>query len=102
MDTIIGLGNAGCNIADKFTKYSQYSVYKLDVGLKRTKTTYPIRSYEKIEDYEEKCPTYRRFFKVIEGEVIFILAGGGKGIAGAASLYVAVVQTGFAETRADR
>ena len=31
-----------------------------------------------------------------------ILAGGGKGIAGAASLYVAVIQTGFAAGRADR
>ncbi len=31
-----------------------------------------------------------------------ILAGGGRGIAGAASLYVAVIQTGFAAGRADR
>jgi len=78
MDTIIGLGNAGCNIADKFTKYSQYSVYKLDVGLKRTKTTYPIRSYEKIEDYEEKIPSLKTFFKDVTGEILFVVAGGGK------------------------
>ena len=78
MDTIIGLGNAGCNIADKFTKYSQYSVYKLDVGLKRTKTTYPIKSYEKIEDYEEKMPTLQHFFRGVRGDILFVVGGGGK------------------------
>ena len=42
MDTIIGLGKAGCNIVDKFAKYSQYITYKLDVGLTMTPTTFPI------------------------------------------------------------
>ena len=78
MDTIIGLGNAGCNIADEFAKYSQYSVYKLDVGLKRTKTTYPIKEYEKIEDYEEKLPSLKHFFKDVNGELLFVVGGGGK------------------------
>jgi hypothetical protein len=78
MDTIIGLGNAGCNIADEFAKYSQYSVYKLDVGLKRTKTTYPIKEYEKIEDYEEKLPSLKHFFKDVKGELLFVVGGGGK------------------------
>lgn len=78
MDTIIGLGNAGCAIADKFAQYSQYSVYKLDVGLKRSPTTYPMKEFKKIEDYEEKCPTFSRFFKGIEGNILFVVAGGGK------------------------
>ena len=50
MDTIIGLGNAGCNIADEFAKYPQYSAYKFDVGLKKTKTSYPLKQYEKLEE----------------------------------------------------
>ena len=78
MDTIIGLGNAGCNIADKFAQYSQYKTYKIDVGLKRTPTTYPMKEFKKIEDYEEKCPTFSRFFKGIEGSILFVVAGGGK------------------------
>ena len=30
MDTIIGLGKAGCAIADKFDQYPQYKVFKID------------------------------------------------------------------------
>jgi len=78
MDTIIGLGNAGCAIADKFAQYSQYKVYKLDVGLKRTPSTYPLKHHENFEDYERKCPTFSRFFKGIEDEILFIVGGGGK------------------------
>ena len=44
METIIGLGQAGCRIADRFTQYPQYEVYKMDVGLKRTPRTYGIKS----------------------------------------------------------
>ncbi len=29
---IIGLGEAGCNIAECFRKYPQYNIYKIDVG----------------------------------------------------------------------
>jgi len=78
VDTIIGLGNAGCNIVDKFAKFPQYLTYKLDVGLKRTKTTYPLKEYGKIEDYEEKLPSLKTFFKEVNGEVLFVVAGGGK------------------------
>jgi len=78
MDTIIGLGNAGCNIVDKFAQFPQYLTYKLDVGLKRTLTTFPLRQYEKFEDYEEKLPSLKAFFSEVEGEVLFVVAGSGK------------------------
>ena len=78
MDTIIGLGNAGCNIADEFAKYSQYSIKKIDVGLEKTKTTFPIKEHEKIEDYEEKLPTLQHFFRGIRGDILFVVGGGGK------------------------
>ena len=35
MQTIIGLGQAGCNVADKFAEYPQYKVYKIDAGLEK-------------------------------------------------------------------
>ena len=78
MDTIIGLGNAGCNIVDKFAKFPQYNAYKIDVGLKRSPSTYPLKEYKKIEDYEEKCPTFSKFFKDVGGEILFVVGGGGK------------------------
>ena len=78
MDKIVGLGKAGCAIADKFAKYPQYSVYKLDVGLDASPTTFPMKEHQKIEDYEEKCPNLSKFFKDLDGEVLFIVAGGGR------------------------
>jgi len=78
MDTIIGLGNAGCNIADMFAQYPQYLTYKLDVGLEKTKTTFPIKEHQKLEDYEEKLPTLQHFFRGVRGEILFVVAGGGK------------------------
>ncbi len=40
---IIGLGNAGCAIADKFAQYPQYDIYKIDVGLKGYKKEWDLR-----------------------------------------------------------
>jgi hypothetical protein len=31
---IVGLGDVGCNIADEFHKYNQYTVFKLNFSLK--------------------------------------------------------------------
>ena len=78
MDTIIGLGKAGCAIADKFAEYPQYKAYKLDVGLKRTKTTFPLKEHQKFEDYEEKLPSLKTLFKEVSGDILFVVAGGGK------------------------
>ena len=78
MDTIIGLGNAGCNIVDMFAQYPQYLTYKLDVGLKRTKTTFPLKEHQKFEDYEEKLPSLKTLFKEVAGDILFVVAGGGK------------------------
>ena len=78
MDTIVGLGKAGCAIADKFAKFPQYLTYKLDTGLKRTKTTFPLKDHQKLEDYEEKAPSLKTFFKDASGEILFVVAGSGK------------------------
>jgi len=78
VDTIIGLGNAGCNIVDKFAQFPQYLTYKLDVGLERTPTTFPLKRHEKFEEYEEKLPSLKSFFKDVDGEILFVVAGSGK------------------------
>jgi hypothetical protein len=78
MTTVIGLGNAGCNIADLLSQYSEYSCYKFDVGLKKGKYTFPLKESEKLEDYEQKMPSPRPFLKAVRGNILFIMSGGGK------------------------
>ena len=34
MKAVVGLGQAGCNIADQFAKYPQYRIYKIDYNTK--------------------------------------------------------------------
>jgi len=77
MDTVIGLGSAGCSIADEFAKYPQYDVYKIDVGLKG-ENCYDIPKQSNPENYERNCPDLGTFFDPITGDILFILAGGGR------------------------
>jgi len=85
MDTIIGLGSAGCNIADEFAKYSQYKTYKIDCDLKglRQDGLYDMPWQDSSERYEEKCPDMTNFFKDVYGDVLFVVGGSGN-ISGAA------------------
>tara|TARA_R110000824_G_scaffold5923_1_gene27028 strand:- start:1685 stop:2518 length:834 start_codon:yes stop_codon:yes gene_type:complete len=85
MDTIIGLGAAGCNIADAFAKYSQYKIYKIDSGLEglRQDGVYDMSWQDSPERYEEQCPDLTDFFKDVSGEALFVVGGSGN-ISGAA------------------
>ena len=76
MDTIIGLGSAGCNIADEFAKYPQYETYKIDVGL-HGERCFAFPEHSAHEEYEKRCPSMKEFFKDISGEVLFIVSGAG-------------------------
>ena len=78
MDAVVGLGSAGCNIADKFSTYPQYKTYKIDIGLEKTKTSFPLQEQKRIEDYEAKLPNLKYFFRGLRGEVLFVVGGGGK------------------------
>ena len=95
MDAVIGLGAAGCNIAEQFAKYPQYKVYKIDVGLESLNDlsglvydevedsnvkTFSMPLQLTSEDYEKNCPSMKTFFEELkEGDnVLFVLAGGGK------------------------
>ena len=85
MDTVIGLGAAGCNIADEFAKYSQYKIYKIDNGLDglRQEGVYDMPWQDSTERYEEKCPDMTNFFRGLSGDILFIIGGSGN-ISGAA------------------
>tara|TARA_R110000824_G_scaffold33823_1_gene108069 strand:+ start:189 stop:1019 length:831 start_codon:yes stop_codon:yes gene_type:complete len=86
METIIGLGKAGCAIADRFAQYPQYKVYKMDAGLKRTPRTYGLKTASTPEEQEVSLGSLKRFFKGVEGDVLFVV--GGSGTASGASLKI--------------
>ena len=80
MDTIIGLGKAGCSVVDKFSaEYKQYEVYKIDAGMDTfpQKNVYNMPWQPGPEEYENNCPDMSEFFKKITGEVLFVLGGSG-------------------------
>ena len=68
MQTVIGLGQAGCNIADQLKQYPQYKIIKIDTGLKKTKTSFGLKHQASPELYEEKLP--RGMIKYLQEEVM--------------------------------
>jgi len=73
---IVGLGKAGCKIADGFNRYPQYTSYKIDVGQTGDKC-YDFPFFKTTEEYEEKTPNLKKFFNDIRGEILFIVGGSG-------------------------
>lgn len=75
---VIGLGAAGCRIADALGVYPQYEIYKIDVDISG-KRCYTVPEFETAEAYEEHSfPKIKTFFKGITGECLFIVGGSGK------------------------
>jgi hypothetical protein len=73
---IIGLGKAGCNIADAFAKYPQYKIYKIDVGIEGKKC-YDVNKQPGPEEYERNTPSLKTFFRGLKGESFFVVGGSG-------------------------
>jgi hypothetical protein len=75
---VIGLGDAGCNIADSFAQYPQYKIFKINVDIEG-KGCYNIPILETAEEYESyDYPKIRSFLKGVKGETLFIIGGSGK------------------------
>ncbi len=70
---IIGLGKAGCNIASWFGKGHKKILFDA--------SKFPS-TCKKTEDYEAKCPAFKKELSFKEKECYFVLSGAGK-IAGA-------------------
>jgi len=76
MISMIGLGNGGSQIAQKFSKMSQYNVYCLNNSVKRTsKYKFKLKSYETPEEYEKSIPDVRKFFKDVDDRIQFFVVG---------------------------
>jgi len=73
---IIGIGNGGCCIADLFSQYPEYKIYKIDVGIKG-KNCFSIPKKNSIEEYEDNIPEIKLLGK-LKGDATVILAGGGE------------------------
>jgi hypothetical protein len=87
MDTIIGLGSAGCSIAEKFADYPQYKIIKIDSERRAfdwlNKDFKLIPKQSSPEEYEEHCPFLDDMVEEAGDDILFIIGGGGK-ISGAA------------------
>jgi hypothetical protein len=76
MISVIGLGNAGTRIAEKFSAMPQYNVYCLNNNVKRSsKYKFKLKSYETPEEYENNIPDVRKFFKEVDDRIQFFVVG---------------------------
>ena len=76
MDVIIGLGEVGCNIAQKFADYPQYDVYCIDSEKRKLDNFLYITPRTSHEEYEQKTRLKNAFFKEMKGHVLFVVSGG--------------------------
>ena len=76
METVIGLGSAGCNIADCFAEYSHYKVLKIDSGIYGENCHF-LPKYDTPEEYEAHIGDLSSFFSGVVGDVLFVVGGSG-------------------------
>ena len=79
MDTVIGLGKAGCAIADKFSQYPQYKIFKIDSEdiAENSNSEKLLKRKTSPEQYETNTPSVKAFLKQSTDDVLFILSGSG-------------------------
>ena len=77
MDTVIGLGKAGCAIADKFSQYPQYKIFKIDIEniAENKKNEKLLKKKTSPEQYETSVPSMKTFLKPSTDDVLFVLSG---------------------------
>ena len=77
METVIGLGQAGCNIAERFSQYPQYNIYRIDSEKRSGPKFKHMKPCTSFEEYEALCPSFKRFFKDAKPPYLFIMGGSG-------------------------
>lgn len=80
MDTIIGLGEAGCNIAECFTRYKEYQTFMIDHEKRDHKNFLALQKQDTHEEYELK---YQALDLSSCGEHIGLFCAGAGTISGA-------------------
>jgi len=69
---VIGLGSAGCNIANAFSKFPQYEAYGIDVSKEADIT---IKERKTHEEYDAHFPSLKRKLKFSGEEILVVVAG---------------------------
>ena len=76
MISVVGLGNAGSAIAERFSDLPQYNVYTINDKVARTsKYKFKLKKKKTPEECESNIPNLKKFFKDIEDRVHFIVCG---------------------------
>jgi len=73
IDTVIGLGQAGCAIAEKFKEFPQYTCITID---SEGSPDYKITRRKAVELYEEKTPKLIGLAKKTTQDILFITSAG--------------------------
>ncbi len=72
---IIGIGQAGCNIARRFEEFDQYTPHYVDTHNNKYSNFFKIKKRDSHEEYEKK---YRKIkFNLNEEDVTMIMCGAG-------------------------
>lgn len=79
METIIGLGNAGCNITKFFSQYPQYECFYIDSEAREEENFLKIPKRTSHEKYESSFPVRKteEFFKKVKKPCLLVVGGSG-------------------------
>jgi hypothetical protein len=76
MISIIGLGNAASQIAEKFVDLPQYNVFSMnDNIIKSSKYRYKLKRHDTPEQYEDNIPNLKKFFAGVDDHIQFFVVG---------------------------
>jgi hypothetical protein len=77
MESLIGLGKAGCNIVSLLKNHPVYNDFYIDTGIKGARHIC-LPEYENTEDYDTNKASFKRNKSQIHNKVHFFMAGSGK------------------------
>ena len=72
---IVGLGKAGCNIANVFAKFPQYETRTIDT---QSTADIVIKKRKNHEDYDARFPNLKKKLKFTDEEIFVITCGSGQ------------------------
>jgi len=75
---VVGLGDAGCNLAARFGEHEEYKIYKIDSSEYGGQLNYyQLKVRNSFKEYEENSQDLTEYFKNVKEEVLFVAAGSG-------------------------
>ena len=80
MDTLVGIGNVGCNVVEKMSSYPQYRILKIDSEPRDGDGFLQLKPMSSHEEYEKNFPEndIREILKEITGECTVVVSGASK------------------------